>query len=127
MLNFGIDVSRDKLDCAVLDEQGQRVKRPRTFANDHQGVLDLIAWSLSIAVDQPRRFVMEATAAYHELAATRLHGAGLLVSVVNPWHTQQDGRHRCCFVGSLRSFGRPQAMAAGTARPGTFQRHADAP
>ena len=27
MLNFGIDVSRDKLDCAVLDEQGQRVKR----------------------------------------------------------------------------------------------------
>ena len=84
MLNFGIDVSRDKLDCAVLDEQGQRVKRPRTFANDHQGVLDLIAWSLSIAVDQPRRFVMEATAAYHELAATRLHGAGLLVSVVNP-------------------------------------------
>jgi transposase len=84
MLNFGIDVSRDKLDCAVLDEQGQRVKRARTFANNNQGILDLIAWGLSIAVDQPRRFVMEATAAYHELAATRLHGAGLLVSVVNP-------------------------------------------
>lgn len=84
MLNFGIDVSRDKLDCAVLDEQGQRVKRARTFANDHQGVLDLIVWGLSIEADQPRRFVMEATAAYHELAATRLHGAGQLVSVVNP-------------------------------------------
>lgn len=27
---------------------------------------------------------MEATAAYHELAATRLYDTGLLVSVVNP-------------------------------------------
>ncbi len=52
MLNFGIDVSRDKLDCAVLDEQGQRVKRPRTFVNDGQGVLDLITWARSIAVDR---------------------------------------------------------------------------
>jgi transposase len=84
MLNFGIDVSRDKLDCAVLDNQGQRVKRSRTFANDHQGVLDLIAWARCVAADQPRRIVMEATAAHHELAATRLHGAGLVVSVVNP-------------------------------------------
>ena len=84
MLNFGIDVSRDKLDCAVLDDHGQRVARPRTFANDHQGVLDLIAWARAVAVELPRRFVMEATAAYHELAATRLHGAGLVVSVVNP-------------------------------------------
>lgn len=137
MLNFGIDVSRDKLDCAVLDEQGQRVKRLRTFANDNQGVFDLIAWARSIAVDQPRRFVMEATAAaYHELAATRLHGAGLVISVVNPagslagarpWHAQQDGRHRCGLIGSLWSFDRPQAVATGTAGSGTFQCHADAP
>lgn len=84
MLNFGIDVSRDKLDCAVLDDNGQRVKRSRTFSNDHPGVLDLIAWARSVAVEQQRRFVMEATAAYHELAATRLHVAGLAVSVVNP-------------------------------------------
>lgn len=84
MLHFGIDVSRDKLDCAVVDEHGQRIKRARTFANDAQGVIELIAWARAVAVEQPRHFVMEATAAYHELAATRLHCAGLVVSVVNP-------------------------------------------
>lgn len=84
MLHFGIDVSRDKLDCAVVDEHGQRIKRARTFTNDAQGVIELIGWARAVAVEQPRRFVMEATAAYHELAATRLHCAGLVVSVVNP-------------------------------------------
>ncbi|WP_259649296.1 hypothetical protein [Delftia sp. UME58] len=39
MLNFGIDVSRDKLDCAVLSSNRQRVKRSRTFANDYQDVV----------------------------------------------------------------------------------------
>lgn len=37
MFYFGIDVSRGKLDCAVVDEEGQRIKRARTFANDTQG------------------------------------------------------------------------------------------
>ena len=41
MLYFGIDVSRDKLDCAIVDEQGQRVKRARTFANDTIGLSEL--------------------------------------------------------------------------------------
>ena len=40
MLYFGIDVSRDKLDCAVVDEHGLRVKRARTFANDAQGIIE---------------------------------------------------------------------------------------
>ncbi|MEI7298622.1 IS110 family transposase [Paraburkholderia tropica] len=84
MLHFGIDVSRDKLDCAVVDEQGHCVKRGRTFKNDAEGVIELIRWAREIAVEQPRSFVMEATAAYHELAATRIHCAGLIVSVVNP-------------------------------------------
>jgi transposase len=84
MLYFGIDVSRDKLDCAVVDEQGQRVKRARTFANDTAGVSELIDWARTVSPELPRCFVLEATAAYHELAATRLHCAGLVVSVVNP-------------------------------------------
>ena len=38
MLYFGIDVSRDKLDCAVVDGHGVRVKqRVRSFTNDAQG------------------------------------------------------------------------------------------
>ena len=70
MFYFGIDVSRDKLDCAVVDEQGQRIKRARTFANDTQGVNELIGWARVAACEQPCCFVMEATAASHELAAT---------------------------------------------------------
>src|SRR3954463_11078149 len=84
MLHFGIDVSRDKLDCAVVDEQGQRVKRGRTFKNDPQGIIELTRWARETAVEQPLSMVMEATAAYHELAAARVHFAGLIVSVVNP-------------------------------------------
>ena len=84
MFYLGIDVSRDKLDCAVVDEEGQRIKRARTFANDTQGVNGMIGWARAAACEQPCCFVMEATAADHELAATRLHCAGLVVSVVNP-------------------------------------------
>ena len=71
MLHFGIDVSRDKLDCAVLDEQGRRVKRARTFTNDGPGVAELIHWARAVEVEQPRRFVLEATAAYHECVFRR--------------------------------------------------------
>lgn len=84
MLYFGIDVSRDKLDCAVIDEQGQHIKRARAFANDTLGVNELMGWARSTNPELSRCFVLEATAAYHELAATRLHWAGLVVSVVNP-------------------------------------------
>jgi transposase len=81
---FGIDVSRDTLDCAVVDETGKRVKRVRSFANNVQGVRDLAVWARAILSGQPGRFILEATAAYHELAAAQLHIAGLVVSVVNP-------------------------------------------
>ena len=49
-----------------------------------KGIVELIGWARTLAAEHPRRFVLEATAAYHELAATRLHCAGLVVSVVNP-------------------------------------------
>ncbi|GAB2490783.1 hypothetical protein GCM10027082_47290 [Comamonas humi] len=68
----------------MVDAQGQHVKRARTFTNDVQGVIELIDWARTVAVEQPLHFVLEATAAYHELAATRLHCAGLVVSVVYP-------------------------------------------
>lgn len=83
MYYFGIDVSRDRLDCAVVDAQGERRARPRSFANNADGVHSLIAWLQSVDAGQPRHVVMEATAAYHELAATKLHIAGVVVAVVN--------------------------------------------
>lgn len=83
MRYFGIDVSRDRLDCAVINEQGGRSTRPRAFANDAEGVRSLIHWVLAHDAGDTRRVVMEATAAYHELVATQLHIAGVVVSVVN--------------------------------------------
>jgi transposase len=83
MRYFGIDVSRDRLDCAVVDDQGERSARPRSFTNDADGVRSLIVWVLAHDAGQPRQVVMEATAAYHELAATRLHFTGIVVAVVN--------------------------------------------
>ena len=92
MLYFGVDVSSDKLDCAVVDEQGRRLMRARTFANDTAGVSELIGWARTTNPELPRSFVLEATAAYHELAANRLHWAGLVVSVVNPAHARSLAR-----------------------------------
>lgn len=83
MYYFGIDVSRDRLDCAVVDERGERSARARSFDNNADGVRNLITWVQAFDAGQPRRVVMEATAAYHELAATRLHLAGVVVAVVN--------------------------------------------
>jgi transposase len=83
MRYFGIDVSRDRLDCAAINELGERSARPRSFANDADGVRSLIIWVLAHDPGQARQVVMEATAAYHELAATRLHFAGVVVAVVN--------------------------------------------
>ena len=83
MRHFGIDVSRDVLDCAVVDEHGQRIKRSRSFGNHPDGLRQLIAWVSSVDVGAPRQVVMEATAAYHELAATQIHAAGITVCVVN--------------------------------------------
>lgn len=83
MRYFGIDVSRDRLDCAVVNEHGERTRRSHSFANDPNGVRELITWVLSVDAGERRHVVMEATAAYHELAATRLHFAGIVVSVVN--------------------------------------------
>src|SRR3954453_8413307 len=83
MRYFGIDVSRDRLDCAVINEQGDRSTRPRSFVNDADGVRSLIHWVLAHDVGHSRSVVMEATAAYHELAATQLHCAGVVIAVVN--------------------------------------------
>ncbi len=83
MRHFGIDVSRDALDCAVVDERGQRIKRSHSFGNHPDGLRQLIAWVSSVDAGEPRQVVMEATAAYHELAATQIHSAGITVCVVN--------------------------------------------
>ena len=84
MNTIGIDVSKEKLDCAWLKEQ-DKVKT-KVFANKRTGWQDLLDWSLKNTgiVIAELHFVMEATGIYHEQLATFLYEAGANVSVVNP-------------------------------------------
>ena len=80
---IGIDVSKRKLDAAVLDNRGKI--KSRVFANDAGGHHALIQWlqdrGLEIAVS---RVCLEATGPYSEAVACALSDAGWSVSVVNP-------------------------------------------
>ncbi len=78
----GIDVSKSKLDVAVMDVRGKL--KNHVFANDARGHAALIAW-VADRVGQVRPFAcMEATGPYSEALAIALCDAGWHVSVVNP-------------------------------------------
>jgi transposase len=76
----GIDVSKSKLDVAVLDERGKL--KNHVFTNDAQGHATLVAWLN--APSASLHICMEATGAYSEAPAAALCDAGFAVSVVNP-------------------------------------------
>ena len=81
---IGIDVSKEKLDCAWPREEGKL--KTKVFSNAIAGWQELIEWSLKntgLEIEQ-LHFVMEATGIYHEQLATSLYDAGAKVSVVNP-------------------------------------------
>lgn len=80
----GVDVSKAKLDVALLNLQGKY--RSKVFSNDQPGFKALLQW-LDAQVPEGHAGVhvcMEATGAYHEALALFLHDQGVLVSVVNP-------------------------------------------
>lgn len=78
----GIDVSKSKLDVAVLDSRGKY--KNHVFANDAKGHAALIAWVVDrLGVSRPCA-CMEATGPYSEALAIALSDAGWHVSVVNP-------------------------------------------
>src|SRR5687767_11611985 len=73
---WGIDVASEKLD---LGEHGQR--RIDTFANDDQGIAQLIA---RVVGRGAVRVIVEATGGYETKLVVQLAAAGLPVAVVNP-------------------------------------------
>jgi transposase len=73
---LGIDISKAKIDCALLIAGKFRNK---TFPNTPEGMKALIEWMGAI-----ERAGMEATNVYWELCAEALTAAGVTVSVVNP-------------------------------------------
>ena len=79
--NVGIDVSKEKLDVALLREQGKF--RDKVIANSRKGFQELAAWLAKQGVTQAH-ICMEATGAYWEELAEFLVDAGFEVSVMNP-------------------------------------------
>lgn len=78
----GIDVSKRKLDCAIL--LNGKIKS-KVVSNDRSGFALLDAWlqERSAAFDSAH-LCMEATGPYSEQAALALVDFGWVVSVVNP-------------------------------------------
>jgi transposase len=81
---IGIDVSKAKLDVALLLVNGRF--RSKVFANDAAGFSSLLGWIESHvpAGKAAVHVCMEATGTYHEALALFLHDHQVAVSVVNP-------------------------------------------
>ena len=82
----GCDVSKKKLDLALMLSVEPLKLRSKVVENHHPGWVALIEWGCRQAscTAGELHVVMEATGAYHEAAAYALVQAGVKVSVVNP-------------------------------------------
>ena len=78
----GIDVSKKKLDVALLVDGKIKAKVVENCAKGHQTLIDWLGKS-KVSLSS-MHVCMEATGVYSEPVALALHQAGLLVSVVNP-------------------------------------------
>ena len=80
----GIDVSKDRLDVAVLGE-----RQEKQICNTQAGIKELVVWMLEL---QPELIVVEATGGYQRAVVDGLFHAGLAVAVVNPARVRQFAR-----------------------------------
>ena len=78
----GIDVSKKKLDVALLVNGKIKAKVVDNSATGHQLLLEWL--DKAKLPRQALQVCMEATGVYYEAVATKLHDAGLAVSVINP-------------------------------------------
>jgi transposase len=80
----GIDVSKDKLDMAVLGE-----RQAKQFSNTKDGIAQLVKQMADL---QPELIVVEATGGYQRAVVEALFHTGLSVAVVNPARVRQFAR-----------------------------------
>jgi transposase len=83
---FGIDVAKERLDCAATIHDRQRPIGQKSFLNTPDGIERAAAWVTKISKVELSEVhaVLEPTAAYHELVARQLAAKGITVSLVNP-------------------------------------------
>jgi len=94
MMIIGIDVSKNKLDCALIDHLNVDKLKFKVVSNSEVGFIALIDW-LSKHVKttvSDYHCVMEATGVYHEQLADCLFNMGAKVSIVNPAHIKYYGK-----------------------------------
>ncbi len=80
----GIDVSKGRLDVAVLGENQEK-----QVCNSQAGIKELVRWMLEL---QPKLIVVEATGGYQRSVVDALFYAELSVAVVNPARVRQFAR-----------------------------------
>jgi transposase len=80
----GIDVSKDRLDVAVLGE-----RQEKQVNNTQKGIAELVQWMQEL---EPELIVVEATGGYQRSVVEALFRAGLPVAVVNPARVRQFAR-----------------------------------
>lgn len=86
---LGIDVSKATLDVALLEpgqnkpQRDQTKPRHRVFPNTQGGHQQLLAWLRNRKAEGVHA-CLESTGTYGQAVALALHGAGHLVSIVNP-------------------------------------------
>lgn len=107
---LGVDVSKAKLDVALLGESGKY--RCKVIPNTHAGFEALRQW-LQAQLPEGLSSVhvcMEATGAYHEPLALYLHDLGVLVSVANPMRVKHfielEGSRNKTDAGDAKSLAR---------------------
>ena len=88
LASVGIDVSKDKLDVALLRAPGKF--RDKVVGNNRKGFEELRAWLAKHGITQAH-ICMEATGSYWEELAEFLADAGFAVSVVNPMLVKKYG------------------------------------
>jgi transposase len=84
---LGIDVSKGKCDCALLDEASDKIVT-KVVSNDAAGML-LLGWlderlAKKSLTRSSVHAIAEPTSVYHELVAHTLYDQGIAVSLVNP-------------------------------------------
>jgi transposase len=84
----GIDVAQKELVVSIgnMDREALvRIYAHKTFANNERGFMAMILWvKKQTDVDQPLRYVMEATGVYHEAVAYFLSDKTYSVSILMP-------------------------------------------
>lgn len=82
MFYLGIDVSKAKLDCMLLDSSSGK-KKSKVIANTPAGFKQLVEWIAKQGAPDAH-VIMEPTGVYHENCALALSDAGMKLSLVNP-------------------------------------------